>query len=335
MRRIKTAGIALSHRENALKTFQACKPLFLAQGISLSITNELSFEMLRHNQPFRKSDAIFCFGGDGSFLKTCQAIQKQIPVFHVGCGARNELASIRAEEAPYKINEILKGKYRTEKRTRIVLHGNEHVPALNEIVIAPKTSATLLQYHLSIDNRFYWQDYADGILVSTPTGSKAYYQNLHNPCIEASAPVLGIAPLNSSEHQKGIIVTDHHQIQLHHLASVHSIEAILDGQYRISLEKNATIQKSKHDILIGKPLEKSEKKAVAPSLAPSTQFILYHLSQSGGKTPVEIHVETQLQPRTIRRALKELLKKNYIVQRAFPTDKRKTIYQLRTGETRP
>lgn len=328
MEKPKSVGIALSKRETAQLVFNECKKIFKKSGVKAIVTEELELERLRQNKEFLKSDIIFCFGGDGTFLKVCQAIQSKTPVFPVGCGERNLLATIEAEDAPQKIEEILQGRFSIEPRNRVQLDFPNAPPALNEIIVAPKKSATVLHYELLLNDRFQWQDYADGVLIATPTGSRAYFASQHNPMIEPRARVLGITPVNSIEKKTGMIVEDSKAITVQKVFCMESAEIILDGQQRIPAPSEIRVCLSKNPTWIGMPIPGSpeEQGSMRKSLKPSSRFVLLALTIHGAGTQEDLTKQTGLNARTIRRALSQLLQKRLVSKRQFGKDQRQQLY---------
>ncbi len=327
MNKPKSVGIAVSQRETAQLVFDECKKIFDKKKATITIAKELELETLKQNKEFLQSDIIICFGGDGTFLKVCQAIQTKTPIFSVGCGERNILATIEAEEAPQQIEEILQGRYSIEPRTRIELVHANAPPALNEIAIVPKKSATVMHYELVVDGKAQWNDYADGILVATPTGSNAYFSSLHNPRIETSAPVLGISPINSLEKKRALIISKSKKIVVQKIFCTEGIEIVLDGQQRIPAEKEIQIQSSPHPCWIGKPLAGTiQQHNLRASLKPSSRFVLLNLTIHGAGTQEDLIKQTGLNARTVRRAINQLIQKKLVSKRQFGKDKRQWLY---------
>lgn len=324
----KKIGIAISKRETAKLVFRQCKKIFQKKKAKLIITANLEFEKLKKNTEFLQSDLIICFGGDGSFLRVCQAIRTRIPVFLVGTGERNYLSSIDANEAPKKIEQILDGQYKTEKRDRLETNIKNIPQALNEIVIATKQSASVLHYELYIENQKKWHDYSDGIIVCTPTGSSAYFAAAGGPEIETKAQVIGIASLNSIEKRNKIICNNKHKIKIKKISALSPVEIIIDGQQRTSIADNAEIHLSKNPVYIGFPAEKTIKaKQVIPGkTTPSARIILMLLQSHGASTQQEIIALSGLHSRSIRRALEKLLLQKKIAKRPYSKDKRQDLY---------
>lgn len=325
----KRIGIALSSRETSSTVFNACKRTFGRFQTKLSVARKLDFGELKKNADFLASEIIICFGGDGTFLKVAQAIQTKTPLFLVGTGERNRLSTIDAQEAPKKIEEILQGKYRTEKRFRLSSTTPQSPLALNEILIAPVRSATVMQYDLTIDGKRQGNDRADGVLVCTPTGSSAYFAATGGPIIETGVAAIGIAPLHSIDNTPKRICDSHKKIGFEKISSSAGIEAVFDGQQRKTCPPSIQIHLSNKPVWIGYPLNQQKPpKLEKTAWTPSARIVLSILENTGASTQNELAQKSGLNSRSIRRATQALLLKKKITKRAYFADKRQELYQL-------
>jgi|GEM_PF-6415739 len=335
-------GIALSHRITAQKTFLDCKKIVTDKASKLAIAKDLEFDTLAKNKAFLNSDLIIVFGGDGSFLKTSQAIQNTTPLIGIGCGERNFLSHAPASNAAAYLQETLSRPLKTETRTRIA-ENRTSIPVLNEILISPHTSATIMHYELFINGKFQFHDYADGVLICTPTGSSAYNHAAGGPLITLPTSAFAITPLHSIEQRTPLVVPDSSRIEIRKIQSQDKqIELVLDGQQRHSIPnaQNESIQihKSPHPLCVAEyrpqqmifpPVSSIEK------LAPSSRFVLTVIRQLGTATQAELNEATKLDPRTIRRAIAELLENAQITQRPFASDQRKYLYHAVASSKKP
>ncbi|MBU0635905.1 NAD(+)/NADH kinase [Candidatus Micrarchaeota archaeon] len=323
----KTIGIALSKRETAKLVFKQCQRVFQKKKVKLNLALNLTWTVLKTNKPFLQSDIIICFGGDGSFLRVCQAIQTKTPLFLVGTGERNYLSCITASEAPKKIEEILNGQYYTKKRTRLSSGLPRQPFALNEIAITPAQSATILHYELAIENQTIWHDYSDGILICTPTGSSAYFAAAGGPRLDVDAPIVGIASLNSIEERKKMVSSNQKKVVVKKMGSASPIEAIIDGQQRVTITKELEISLAKKPVWLGFPLEKKVLKPLRMiDLTPSARLVWQLLQSQGASTQQELINQSGLHARSIRRALKDLLIQKKVVKRPYSKDNRQDLY---------
>jgi NAD+ kinase len=287
-----------------------------------------------------KPSYILTIGDDNLILKTFRDLgKKQIPL--LGIASMQSFLS-QADGANFKgcIDLIEKGKYSIFKRSRIVaiLNDKQKYPALNDIGIFSSKSASLIRYTLNLNNERLWKDNADGLIVSTPTGSTGYTFSAHGPIILDEPEVLSITPISSIEKKSAVIISNKTKIQITDVQA-NSPVVIMDGSIRVSLKSNAIeIEKSKYDayfIEFSKDyaIENKLKKRVVPltpertkNLPPSAKLVYKILSYEGNLTQKEVINISNLPERTVRYALELLLKKRLITQQPYLNDARQTVY---------
>ena len=124
---------------------------------------------------------VFVIGGDGTILKTARFYAKyQTPVFGINLGRLGFLSQSSKENLEKSVNEIFNGRFVVEER--IMLKSGNY-SALNDFVIKGCDMGRTSKFSLKINDRYVCDYLADGIIVSTPTGSTAY-------CLSAGGPVL-------------------------------------------------------------------------------------------------------------------------------------------------
>jgi NAD+ kinase len=149
-------------------------------------------------------DFLFSLGGDGTFLETVNLVRDSgIPVLGVNIGRLGFLSYISQENMAESLESVFSGKYDIEERMllKVEVPGidleNMEV-ALNEVRIH-KNSGSLITIHVKVNEEFLSAYWADGLLLSTPTGSTAYNLSVGGPIVvpESNSFVLSpIAPHN-------------------------------------------------------------------------------------------------------------------------------------------
>ncbi len=149
------------------------------------------------------ADIILSFGGDGTFLHTArQVADRGTPILGVNIGRLGFLAGIETEQMQDAVLAIESGRYVVEDRSCIealVTNGSrtERHFALNEFVIERSGRAGLVAVDVDVNDvplNNYW---ADGIIISTPTGSTAYSLSVGGPIVSPGAEVFVISPIAS------------------------------------------------------------------------------------------------------------------------------------------
>lgn len=164
-------------------------------------------------------DMLFSLGGDGTLLDTVTYVgSSNIPIIGINLGRLGFLAAIPEEEADNAIRSLVEGSYTTEKRT--LLHLDSSVPlfddapfALNEFTLHRKDSSSMIKIHTYLNGAFLNTYWADGLIVSTPTGSTGYSLSCNGPVVfpqTSSFVITPVAPHNLNT--RSIVVPDDHVI---------------------------------------------------------------------------------------------------------------------------
>lgn len=207
----------------------------------------------------QKADVIFVIGGDGSVLSAGRRfVDANIPIVGINRGELGFLADISATRFNMEeVQEILDGKFNIEERTMLsgsILNKNgdvlEHNIALNDIVIQAGQVTKMIEFDLYIDDKFICNQRADGLIISTPTGSTAYALSAGGSIIHPSLNVFGIIPVNPHRlSNRPIIVSGDSHIKV--LASTFRSEKLpfctFDGQESYEVEESAEIHIKKHE----------------------------------------------------------------------------------------
>lgn len=148
-------------------------------------------------------DLFFSIGGDGTILKTAWFIRDLgIPIVGINTGRLGFLATIHKSEIKKAIEAILQKKYRLVKRSLLSVEGMPGNPeigetnfALNEIAVSRKNTASMLTVEVWLDGEYLSAFWADGLIVSTPTGSTSYSLSCGGPIISPKTDALVLTPI--------------------------------------------------------------------------------------------------------------------------------------------
>jgi NAD+ kinase len=159
----------------------------------------------RHEDLNSSLDCIISLGGDGTMLDSATLVRnKKIPIMGINFGRLGFLASISKDELAMAVEALANGRYVTEKRTLLHLNANKPVfgdtPfALNEFAIHKRDSSPMIKIHTYLNGEFLNSYWADGLIVSTPTGSTGYNMSCNGPILfpdSASFVITPVAPHN-------------------------------------------------------------------------------------------------------------------------------------------
>ncbi|WP_111641904.1 NAD(+) kinase [Marinimicrobium alkaliphilum] len=151
----------------------------------------------------RHCDLVIVVGGDGSLLGAARALTSYgVPLLGVNRGRLGFLTDITPEDIEEKVGEVLDGHYLEESRFLLnmeVRRGGRLMgrgDALNDVVMHPGEFIHMLEFELSIDGHFVTSQCADGMIVSTPTGSTAYALSGGGPIMHPKLDAIGLVPMN-------------------------------------------------------------------------------------------------------------------------------------------
>lgn len=185
-------------------------------------------------------DMAISLGGDGTFLQTASIIgQKEIPILGINSGRLGFLTDIRESEAESLYRIITNNRYRIENR--IVLQADiyykdsiKSMYAINEIALLKQDLSSMINIETKINGELLNVYRADGLIISTPTGSTAYSLSVGGPIMMPENRDLIIAPVAShSMNVRPLIISDDCKIELSVSSRSHSYLAAADGQSEI------------------------------------------------------------------------------------------------------
>lgn len=164
-------------------------------------------------------DCVISLGGDGTMLDTITLVrEKNIPVLGINFGRLGFLASISREELSTAVDALVNHTFIIDKRTLIHLDSNtplfdESPFALNEFTIHKKDTSPMIKIHTYMNGEFLNTYWADGLIVSTPTGSTGYNLSCNGPILFPDSSSLVITPICPHNlNVRSIVVPDNNII---------------------------------------------------------------------------------------------------------------------------
>ncbi len=164
---------------------------------------------------------LFSIGGDGTFLKSFLSVKnKSIPVVGINTGRMGFLSDISIDEIDEAFDQIMKDEFVVDERTVLEIHTKNNAfgdfnYVLNEVVVAKQDSGSMISVHVSVNGEYLNTYWADGLIISTPTGSTAYSLSVGGPILtpdSANVVIAPIAPHNLTV--RPIIIPDHNWFTL-------------------------------------------------------------------------------------------------------------------------
>ena len=205
-------------------------------------------------------DYVISLGGDGTFLKAASRVgAKQIPIIGVNMGRLGFLANVTSEEVKGVLDSVFEGKYEIEERSVIQLEADgavlENCPfALNDIAILKRDNAAMISIKASVNGEYLVTYLADGLVISTPTGSTAYSLSVGGPIIVPQSGILSMTPVAPhSLNIRPIVINDEAEIKLEVQSRSHNFLAAVDGRSeKLSEGVTLTVKKAPYKVCIVK-----------------------------------------------------------------------------------
>ena len=206
--------------------------------------------------PYHQINMVFSLGGDGTLLRAARLVAAhEIPVCGINLGGLGFLTQIGVHELPDYLQFILEGTYQIEDRMMLsgyILRKEEKIGqfhCLNDIVVAKKLFARLIHLETYINEEYVIHYAADGLVISTSTGSTAYSLSAGGPIVYPSIKSMIITPICPHTLSARALVISHHDLfKVIVRSKGQDVMLTIDGQQGFDLEENdiIMIQESKY-----------------------------------------------------------------------------------------
>ncbi len=162
-----------------------------------------------------KADILFSIGGDGTLLSAVSFVRNSnIPILGINTGRLGFISSVAPDQIEQAVNDVLNNKYKTNKRTLLTLKTSNNLFknknfALNEVAVLKKDTSSMIKIEAYVDDEFLNTYWADGLIVSTPTGSTGYSLSCGGPIIAPGTNNIIITPIAQHNLNVRPIVINH------------------------------------------------------------------------------------------------------------------------------
>ncbi len=190
-------------------------------------------------------------GGDGTLLETLTHIgAKELPILGLNTGRLGFLATLSPQDVSPSLDQLIQGNYRIEDRTLVSVQSDielfeDKQFGLNEVGIMKTDTSSMIVIKAFVDGNYLNSYWADGLIVSTATGSTGYSLSVGGPLVMPSSDILIIAPMSphnlnvrplvvSSESKLRFEVTSRSQ---NFLISIDSRSRVIDSKFAIEVQK--------------------------------------------------------------------------------------------------
>jgi NAD+ kinase len=156
---------------------------------------------LRRERIARLADLVIVLGGDGTLLSVARDAPRSTPVLGINVGVLGYLTGLKQAEALSRLDEVLTGGFREDRRRRLDVSITEGpnrgtYRALNDAVLNRETVGRISSFSLSIDGRRIARFRGDGVIVATPTGSTAYSLSAGGPILDPALAAVVVTPIS-------------------------------------------------------------------------------------------------------------------------------------------
>ena len=188
-------------------------------------------------------EMVLVLGGDGTLLGVARNMPpKPVPILGINLGSLGFLTEITLADIDAVLTQVLEGSYEVEPRMMLraqIIRGRKRISSqrlLNDVVINKSALARILEMNLKIDRQFVAKYYADGLIVSTPTGSTAYSLSAGGPIVLPSLKAFCITPIcPHALTNRPLVVPDSVRIQVTLEAGAENVYCTMDGQIGLPL----------------------------------------------------------------------------------------------------
>lgn len=169
------------------------------------------------------TQCVVVLGGDGTMLHAARLIvPHDLPMVGVNLGTLGFLTEIELQNLYEGLDCLLKDEFQVEKRSMLkgtVIHHDQetyHLSALNDIVITRSGFSRIISLRIMVNGKFLDDFSADGVIISTPTGSTGYNLSAGGPVVNPKANVILVTPVcPHSLHAKSMVLSQEDEIEIY------------------------------------------------------------------------------------------------------------------------
>jgi len=245
----KSVGLVARYdKKQALKLAKELAEYLRNKGLEVYIEDTLAGKV---NLPDKtvslrnmKTDFIITIGGDGTILRTCLAVpEPEPPILAINMGVRGFLTEVEPKEACSAVERTLKGEFKIEKCAKLAVStdGEAMPDALNDVVISAGEPSKILYTQICKDNEPILKCQADGLIVSTQTGSTGYSLSAGGPVLDPEVKAFVLTPICSLTVFRSLIFSADSKVTIEAIRPK-EVLVLIDGNYRqLVTSKNPTL----------------------------------------------------------------------------------------------
>lgn len=252
-----------THKDKNLSTTGHIREYLETKGQRVTVWADESRWQKKHSADDREDelraafgdvDCMVVLGGDGTMLQAARDARRlKIPIIGVNLGTLGYMTEIEPDGLEEALDRLIAGDYQQE--SRMMLKGTAFLPegrteegwALNDIVISRSGSLQIIKYNIYVNGQFLHDYDADGVIVTTPTGSTGYNLSAGGPLVEPKAKLILVTPIcPHTLNQRSIILSPEDVVDIEILPGregrTQTVEANFDGSHIIPLQTGDRIR---------------------------------------------------------------------------------------------
>lgn len=216
-------------------------------GLIITHLKKRDCEIVKNNQ---EAQLIIVVAGDGTLLNTArQFINDNIPIFGINLGRLGFLIDVSIDNMFEALDDIISGNFVVEKRTTLnCAIKQKNLVAINDVVIHKHNSMRMIEFEIYVNNTFVNRQRADGLIVSTPTGSTAYSLSSGGPIMHPNLQAISLVSIcpHTLSHRP-IVLPEDSQIDIKFIdIPDNHAQVVIDGQTAIDVNINTQIKLQKN-----------------------------------------------------------------------------------------
>lgn len=257
---MKIGIIAKPHIEEPFEITQKLSSWLKEKGVEVFVEKDLGKKIDHPNSVDRADipelvDVILVFGGDGTFLGVARlACKHGTPILGINLGGLGFLTEVTVEELYPMMERIIEGNYDVEERQMLLttIHREKDTigtyEVLNDVVINKGAVARIIDLGIYIEDSHVTTYRADGIILSTPTGSTAYSLSAGGPIVHPRIPVTIITPIcPHTLTNRPLVVSSEMKVEIKVTTNEPDTYLTLDGQIGVRLNTGDIIEVKRTD----------------------------------------------------------------------------------------
>lgn len=250
---IRTVGLVAKYQEpKAAQMVRWLIPWLKKRGKKVCVENGLArsgAQSCTKKELAAKADLIISLGGDGTLLNIAPlVVRPEVPILGVNMGGLGFITEVAVDELEAVLTKTLEGKYEVEKRMtleiRVIGKGRKHkFRVLNDAVITKGARSRIIDLETYVGADYLCTYRADGLIISTPTGSTAYSLAAAGPILEPTLGAIVLAPIcPHTLTNRPIVVPSNAAIRVTLRSFGDTVILIPDGQQGLRLNNGDKVE---------------------------------------------------------------------------------------------